>query len=60
MTVPTGRRPLPPRLLPQSKSAQLGVGCFGLWFMVCALAALAMLGLISWAVVELVMWVTTK
>jgi hypothetical protein len=39
--------------------AGIGFG-FGLWFAFCALVALGMLGLVGWAVIELVTWVTAK
>lgn len=35
-----------------------GVG-FVLWFLFCALAAVAVLGVIIWAVIRLVTWVTS-
>lgn len=33
---------------------------FGAWFIFCAVISLAFLGLMAWAVVELVQWVTSK
>jgi len=36
-----------------------GIG-FRLWFGFCALVSLAVAGVIIWAVIELVKWVTTK